>query len=115
MIGTIRRAPIGDALAAARRLAAWLAFGAALALALSPAPAAASPEGAAVTATGTITGVKASERTITVRLAEGGEARFVWDPDTRITGVLTPGARVTIRYVADGGQNRALQITVSRA
>jgi hypothetical protein len=29
--------------------------------------------------------------------------------------VLTPGARVTVRYVtADGGANRALQITVSR-
>ena len=52
----------------------------------------------------------------TVKLSEGGEARFVWDADTRITGVLTPGARVTVRYVtADGGANRALQITVSRS
>jgi YD repeat-containing protein len=52
---------------------------------------------------------------VTVRLAEGGETRFVWNADTRITGVLTPGARVTVRYVAgDGGQNQALQITVAR-
>ena len=115
MIGTIRRAPIGHALAAARRLAAWWSLAIALAVALPASPAAASPEGTAVTATGTITAVKASERAITVKLAEGGEARFVWDRDTRITGVLTPGARVTIRYVADGKQNRALQITVSRA
>jgi len=72
-------------------------------------------EGGAVTVTGTVSTVKASERTVTIKLAEGGEAQYVWSPDTRITGVLTPGARVTIRYVADGSQNRALQITVSRS
>ena len=80
--------------------------------------AAASPQGAeggAVTVTGTVSTVKATERTVTIKLAEGGEAQYVWSPDTRITGVLTPGARVTIRYVADGSQNRALQITVSRS
>jgi YD repeat-containing protein len=113
MVGTIRRAAITRA--GARKLFAWMAFAAALALAVPAPPAAASPEGTAVAATGTVTTVKASERTITVKLAEGGEARFVWDADTRITGVLTPGARVTVRYVAEGGRNRALQITVSRA
>jgi len=73
------------------------------------------PGEAAATATGTVARVQSSERSLTVKLSEGGEARFVWDADTRITGVLTPGARVTVRYVtADGGANRALQITVSR-
>jgi hypothetical protein len=71
--------------------------------------------GGAVTVTGTVSTVKATERTVTIKLADGGEAQYVWSPDTRITGVLSPGARVTIRYVADGNQNRALQITVSRS
>jgi hypothetical protein len=115
MFGTIRRAPIGNAPAARRTLLAVLALAVALGIALPPAPLGASPEGTAATATGTITAVKASERTVTVKLADGGEGRFVWNADTRITGVLTPGARVTIRYVAgDGGANQALQITVAR-
>jgi hypothetical protein len=85
-----------------------------LALAVCAA-AVAAPEGGAVTVTGTVATVKASERTVTVKLTEGGEATFVWSSDTRITGVLTPGARVTVRYVAgDGGPNKALQITVAR-
>jgi len=86
---------------------------------ITAAQAAAAPQeaegGGAVTVTGTVSTVKASERTVTIKLADGGEALYVWSPDTRITGVLTPGARVTIRYVADGNQNRALQITVSRS
>jgi hypothetical protein len=93
--------------AAAVALAAgvWLLASAARAL----------PGEGALTVTGTVAKVQSSERAVTVKLSEGGEARFVWDADTRITGVLTPGARVTVRYVAaDGGANRALQITVSR-
>jgi hypothetical protein len=93
-----------------------LALASGLWLAAAP-PLPASPaEGGAVTVTGTVARVQSSERALTVKLAEGGEARFVWDADTRITGVLTPGARVTVRYTAaEKGPNRALQITVSRS
>ncbi len=70
----------------------------------------------ALTATGTIASVRASERVVAVTLADGSEARFVWNADTKIGGVLTPGAKVTVRYEASGdGTNRALQITVSRS
>ena len=100
----------------AMRAAALLALAAGLWLAIAP-PLPASPgEGGAVTVTGTVARVQSSERSLTIKLAEGGEARFVWDADTRITGVLTQGARVTVRYVAaENGPNRALQITVSRS
>jgi hypothetical protein len=70
----------------------------------------------AVTVSGTIRTVQATARTLVVALAEGGEATFVWNSETKITGVLAPGARVTIRYVAGGsGGNLALQITVPRS
>jgi len=79
------------------------------------AAAAAAPDGPAATVTGTVGSVKASERTVTVKLTEGGESTFVWSNDTRISGVLTPGALVTVRYVpADAGPHKALQITVAR-
>ena len=103
------RAPRGPLAAAA-----ILALAASLGLAAPPLPA--SPAEGAITVTGTVARVQSSERTLTVKLAEGGEARFVWDADTKITGVLTPGARVTVRYTAaEKGPNRALQITVSRS
>jgi YD repeat-containing protein len=67
------------------------------------------------TVTGTIAKVQASERTVTVTLQDGTEARFAWNADTRISGVLTPGARVTVRYTEGAdGKNLALQITVPR-
>jgi hypothetical protein len=70
----------------------------------------------ALTAAGTIRTVQASARTLVVALGDGGEARFVWNDDTKITGVLAPGAKVTIRYVPGGdGGNLALQITVPRS
>jgi hypothetical protein len=69
----------------------------------------------ALTATGTIRTVQASARTLVVRLADGGEARFVWNDETKITGVLAPGAKVTIRYVAGDAGHLALQITVPRS
>lgn len=97
-----------------KRLGARIAI-AVLVFAVSAATAAAQDRAAAVTVTGTVGTVKASQRTVTVKLSEGGESTFVWNADTRITGVLTPGARVTVRYVpADGGPNKALQITVAR-
>jgi hypothetical protein len=67
-------------------------------------------------ATGTIAKLQASERTLTVTLADGSEARFLWNADTKINGVLAPGARVTIRYEAGAdGKNLAQQISVSRS
>ncbi len=70
----------------------------------------------ALTATGTIARLQATSRTVVVALTEGGEATFVWNADTKISGVLTPGARVTVRYVTgDNGGNLALQITVARS
>jgi len=41
--------------------------------------------------------------------------RFQWNADTKISGTLTPGAAVTVRYTpGTDGNNLALQITVSR-
>ena len=85
-------------------------------LALAAAAALAGAADRAVTASGTVTKIQASERTITVTLADGGETRFVWNADTKISGVLAPGARVTIRYeTAADGRNVAQQISVSRS
>ena len=69
----------------------------------------------ALTAAGTIRRVQASARTLVVALADGGESTFVWNDETKITGVLAPGARVTIRYVPGDGGHVALQITVPRS
>jgi hypothetical protein len=68
------------------------------------------------TATGTIAKIQASERAITIQLADGSESRFVWNADTKINGVLVTGARVTIRYdTAGDGTNLAQQISVARS
>jgi YD repeat-containing protein len=89
--------------------AAFLGFALAAALA-------AAPPDRAQTAAGTISKIQASERTITVTLADGSEARFVWNADTKIGGVLAPGAKVTIRYeTAPDGRNLAQQISVARS
>jgi hypothetical protein len=70
----------------------------------------------ALTAAGTIRRVQASARTLVVALADGGETTFVWNEETKITGVLAPGAKVTIRYVTGAnGANLALQITIPRS
>ena len=70
----------------------------------------------ALTATGTIRTVQASSRMVVVALSDGGEARFSWNDDTKINGVLAPGAKITVRYVTgSGGENVALQITVPRS
>jgi hypothetical protein len=80
------------------------------------APAALRAADKALTATGTVARLQATSRTVVVALSEGGEATFVWNADTKISGVLTPGARVTVRYVTgDNGGNLALQITVARS
>jgi hypothetical protein len=63
-----------------------------------------------LTATGTIA------KLLQVTLSDGSEARFLWNADTKINGVLAPGAKVTIRYAAGAdGKNLAQQISVSRS
>ena len=83
-------------------------------LAVAPASSARAAE-LSKTLTGTIVRVQASEHAVSVKLPDGTESRFLWNADTRISGILTPGARVTIRY-AEGadGKMLALQITVPR-
>ena len=69
----------------------------------------------ALTAAGTIAKLQSSERALTVTLPDGGEARFLWNADTKINGVLSPGAKVTIRYeISADGKNVAQQISVSK-
>ncbi len=86
-----------------------------LTLALSLAPLAGAGNEKTSTTTGNVTKLDAAGRTVTVALAEGSEARFLWTPDTKINGTLAPGARVTIRYTTlPDGQNLAHQISVSR-
>ncbi len=85
-------------------------------VALAVAAAAAASPDRALTAAGTITKLQASERTIVVTLADGTETRFTWTTDTKINGVLAPGAKVTIRYEAGAdGRNLAQQISVSKS
>jgi hypothetical protein len=70
----------------------------------------------AQTVTGTIVKLAASERTVEVTLPDGSQQRFFWSAETKISGVLTPGAKVTLRYTAGtDGKNLALQITVARS
>jgi hypothetical protein len=69
-----------------------------------------------LTTSGTISKIQSSDRSFAVTLADGSQARFVWTSDTKFSGVLAPGARVTIRYeVAADGRNVAQQISVSRS
>lgn len=69
----------------------------------------------ALTAGGTIVKIDARERTVVVALTDGPETTFSWNADTKISGTLSPGARVTVRYTAgDDGKNLALQISISR-
>jgi hypothetical protein len=83
-----------------------------LALALSAAGPAADRT---LTASGTIVKIDAKTHTVVVAVLDGPETTFGWSADTKISGTLSPGARVTVRYTAgDDGKNLALQITVSR-
>jgi YD repeat-containing protein len=67
------------------------------------------------TVTGTVARVAASERLVEVTLSDGTVQRFRWNAETKISGTLTPGVGVTVRYSPGAeGQNVALQITVSR-
>ncbi len=92
----------------------WGAWG--LAAALAAATAGALPADRSLTASGTVARVQSSDRAFTVTLSDGSQTRFVWSSDTRFSGVLAPGSRVTIRYdVTADGRNVAQQITVARS
>jgi hypothetical protein len=68
-----------------------------------------------LTASGSIVKIDAKTRTVVVAVADGPETTFAWSADTKISGTLSPGARVTVRYTAgDDGKNLALQISVTR-
>ena len=70
----------------------------------------------ALTATGTVAKLQSADRALAVTLPDGGEARFLWNADTKINGVLSPGAKVTIRYeISTDGKNVAQQISVSKS
>jgi len=76
---------------------------------------AAAPVDKTPSVTGTVARVTASERLVEVTLAAGTVQRFQWNAETKISGTLTPGAAVTVRYTpGTDGKNLALQITVSR-
>lgn len=96
------------------RLAAVLLIWTAVASAAYARP----PADKAPTVTGTVARVVSSERLVEVTLADGSRQPFHWNAETKITGTLTPGAAVTVRYdpkPAADGKNLALQITVSRS
>ena len=87
-----------------------------LAAVLAAVRAAAAPPDRSLSASGTVERVQSSERAFTVTLSDGSQSRFVWSSDTRFSGVLAPGARVTIRYdVSADGRNVAQQISVARS
>ena len=87
-----------------------------LAAVLAAVSALATPADRSLTASGTIDRIQSSDRAFTVNLSDGSQARFVWSSDTRFSGVLMPGARVTIRYDVTGdGRNVAQQISVARS
>ena len=69
----------------------------------------------AQTASGTVAKIEATERAVTLTLPDGSQERYFWTNDTKFSGVLAPGARVTVRYaVSPDGRNLAQQISVSR-
>ena len=87
----------------------------ALVLALAIAAAAGLAADRTLTASGTIVKIDAKTRTVVVAVTDGPETTFGWSADTKISGTLSPGARVTVRYTpGDDGKNLALQISVSR-
>jgi len=66
------------------------------------------------TAAGTISQLDAARQTLVVKVGTE-DMKFVWNAETRINGVLAPGAKVTVRYAAQpDGQNLAYQISVGK-
>ena len=59
-----------------------------------------------MSASGAIVRIDAKARAIAVATEDGPEKTFVWTPDTRITGTMTVGSRVSVRYTAgEDGKN----------
>jgi len=66
------------------------------------------------TVSGTISRLDAEHQTLVVKVA-ADELTLVWNEETRINGVLTPGAKVTVRYgTQSDGRNLAYQISVGK-
>jgi len=66
------------------------------------------------TASGTISRLDSERQTLVVKVGSE-EVTFVWNSETRINGVLAPGARVTVRYAMQSdGRNLAFQISVGK-
>ena len=66
------------------------------------------------TVSGTISRLDAEHQTLVVKTGSD-EMTLVWNEETRINGVLTPGAKVTVRYGAQpDGKNLAYQISVGK-
>jgi hypothetical protein len=66
------------------------------------------------TVSGTISKLDAAHQTLVVKVGSDDQT-FVWNEETRINGVLTPGAKVTVRYGAQSdGRNLAYQISVGK-
>ncbi len=92
-----------------------IVFGLVVSSALVAGSAASAPVDRTPSATGTVARVTASQRLVEVTLADGTVQKFQWNAETKISGTLTPGAAVTVRYTPGAdGNNLALQITVSR-
>ena len=66
------------------------------------------------TVTGAVTSFSATRHEIAIREESGAEMRFFWTRDTKFNGVVTEGARVSVRYArASGGQPaEALSVSV---
>ena len=66
------------------------------------------------TVSGTISKLDAPHQTLVVKVVSD-ELTLVWNDETRINGVLTPGAKVTVRYgIQPDGRNLAYQISVGK-
>lgn len=67
-----------------------------------------------LTINGTIARLDAAHQSLVVKVGDD-EIPVVWTAETRINGVLSPGARVTVRYTAKSdGQKVAHQISVGK-
>ena len=83
-------------------------------LAVASATAFAAPAEKVQTVTGTVARLDAAKQTIVVK-TDSDEKAFVWNEETRINGVLAPGAKVTLRFAPQpDGRNLAYQISVGR-
>jgi hypothetical protein len=50
------------------------------------------------TAVGVVADYSASDRTFSIRDDQGKTWKFVWNHDTKFNGVVSAGARVSVRY-----------------